>query len=61
MTPKGQLEVVSLFSEVGGFDLGFERAGTHRYRFMGNAVTVNVAEWIGRRIVHSDAHWTPDQ
>lgn len=25
-----------------------------RYRMMGNAVTVNVAEWIGRRIVESD-------
>jgi len=36
-------------------------ADTHRYRFMGNAVTVNVAEWIGRRIVHSDTHWTPDK
>lgn len=30
-------------------------ADTHRYRFMGNAVTVNVAEWIGRRLVISDA------
>jgi DNA (cytosine-5)-methyltransferase 1 len=29
-------------------------ADTHRYRFMGNAVTVNVAEWIGRRIMAAD-------
>jgi DNA (cytosine-5)-methyltransferase 1 len=27
------------------------QADTHRYRQLGNAVTVNVAEWIGRRIV----------
>jgi len=30
---------------------GDEIADTHRYRMLGNAVTVNVAEWIGRRIV----------
>lgn len=30
-------------------------ADTHRYRFMGNAVTVNVAEWIGRRLVAADS------
>ncbi len=29
-------------------------ADTHRHRFMGNAVTVNVAEWIGRRIVAAE-------
>lgn len=29
-------------------------ADTHRYRFMGNAVTVNVVEWIGRRLVAAD-------
>jgi DNA (cytosine-5)-methyltransferase 1 len=33
---------------------GKKVADTHRYRFMGNAVTVNVAEWIGRRLVISD-------
>jgi DNA (cytosine-5)-methyltransferase 1 len=27
-----------------------ELADTHRYRLMGNAVTVNVIEWIGRRL-----------
>ena len=26
-----------------------------RYRMMGNAVTVNVAEWIGRRILEVDS------
>jgi DNA (cytosine-5)-methyltransferase 1 len=26
-----------------------------RYRMMGNAVTVNVAEWIGRRIMAAEA------
>jgi DNA (cytosine-5)-methyltransferase 1 len=28
---------------------------TPRYRMMGNAVTVNVAEWIGRRIMAAEA------
>lgn len=27
-----------------------EIADTHRYRMLGNAVTVNVAEWIGKRL-----------
>ena len=26
------------------------QADSHRYKQMGNAVTVNVAEWIGKRI-----------
>ena len=30
---------------------GKKIADTHRYRFMGNAVTVNVIEWIGRRMM----------
>jgi DNA (cytosine-5)-methyltransferase 1 len=30
-------------------------ADTHRYRQMGNAVTVNVVEWIGRRILMVEA------
>lgn len=30
---------------------GSEIADTHRYRMCGNAVTVNVIEWIGRRIL----------
>lgn len=29
-------------------------ADTHRYKQMGNAVTVNVAEWIGKRIVRTE-------
>ena len=29
---------------------GSEVADTHRYRMMGNAVTVSVAEWIGHRL-----------
>ena len=31
-------------------DRGAKIPDTHRYRFMGNAVTVNVIEWIGRRV-----------
>ena len=27
------------------------QADSHRYKQMGNAVTVNVAEWIGKRII----------
>ena len=30
---------------------GAPRSDAARYRQMGNAVTVNVAEWIGRRIM----------
>src|SRR5690606_12533787 len=40
-------------------DAGEVIADTHRYRFMGNAVTVPVVEWIGRRIrmaAASDRH-----
>jgi len=40
-------------------DQGGVIADTHRYRFMGNAVTVPVVEWIGRRIrmaAASDRH-----
>lgn len=33
---------------------GKKVADTHRYRFMGNAVTVNVIEWIGRRMMVSE-------
>ena len=29
------------------------QADSHRYKQMGNAVTVNVAEWIGKRINQS--------
>jgi DNA (cytosine-5)-methyltransferase 1 len=32
-------------------DDGTELADSPRYRMMGNAVTVNVAEWIGKRII----------
>lgn len=37
----------SLFSGIGGFDLGFERA---KYRALGNAIAEPVANWIGRRV-----------
>ena len=57
----------SLFTGIGGFDEALERAGMEcawqveidahchsaRYRMLGNAVCVPVAEWIGRRIVES--------
>lgn len=32
-----------------------EQSDSARYRQLGNAVTVTVAEWIGRRIM--DIHW----
>jgi DNA (cytosine-5)-methyltransferase 1 len=105
MSSAGGLKAASLFSGIGGFDLGFERVGTllsngagtqrpggnkneasyivsdaqqmprrltprecerlqgfpddwtggqsdtRRYVQLGNAVTVNVAEWIGRRLM----------
>lgn len=40
-----------------GFPDGWTEIGqadSHRYKQLGNAVTVNVAEWIGKRIVVSD-------
>lgn len=49
------MKFVSLFAGVGGFDLGLELAGqadTHRYKQMGNAVTVNVAHYIGVMLTH---------
>lgn len=33
---------------------GWEIADSPRYRMLGNAVTVSVAEWIGRRIVETE-------
>jgi DNA (cytosine-5)-methyltransferase 1 len=35
-----------------GFPLGWTstQADTHRYKQLGNAVTVNVATWLGNRI-----------
>lgn len=40
---------------------GKKVADTHRYRFMGNAVTVPVIEWIGGRIVAVDAELWPER
>jgi site-specific DNA-cytosine methylase len=44
---------------ISGFGLGFERVGIEqsdsaRYKQMGNAVTVSVAVWIGRRLVTAE-------
>ena len=36
---------------------GREIADSHRYRMMGNAVTVPVAQWIGMRLVAVDREW----
>ena len=60
------MKLGSLFSGIGGFELGMERSGFDewtklrhddslvadgpRYKMLGNAVTVNVAEWIGRQL-----------
>jgi len=35
----------------------WDMADGPRYRMLGNAVTVNVVEWIGRRIAHSGSTW----
>jgi DNA (cytosine-5)-methyltransferase 1 len=34
---------------------GREISDSHRYRMMGNAVTVSVAEWLGHRLMEVDA------
>ena len=74
MHPVVQPSVVSLFAGIGGFDLGFARAGCRtvatveidkncrrllsarwpdavHLEMLGNAVCVNVAEWIAKRLV----------
>lgn len=38
------------------YDDGTQVADGPRYRMLGNAVTVNVAEWIGRRIMQAEKH-----
>ena len=38
-----------------------KQADGPRYKAMGNAVTVNVAEWIGRRLKHLQATYTPEE
>ncbi len=40
----------------GWTDLG-GTADSKRYAALGDAVTVNVAEWIGRRLARSDSNW----
>lgn len=48
--------------ELQGFDRGWTDAARvsderdHRWKLIGNAVTVGVAEWIGRRLSQSDNH-----
>ncbi len=41
----------------GWTDLG-GTADSKRYAALGDAVTVNVAEWIGRRLARSDSNWS---
>ena len=38
---------------------GNEISDSSRYRMLGNAVTVNVAEWLGRRIMETDVYDRP--
>ena len=38
-----------------------KQADGPRYKQMGNAVTVNVAEWIGRRLKRLQATYTPEE
>lgn len=44
------MRFVSLFAGVGGFDLGFEQADSHRYKQMGNAVSVPVVHYVASLI-----------
>lgn len=45
---KNQPSVGSMFAGIGG-TAEKPTSDTHRYKQLGNAVTVNVAEWIARR------------
>ena len=45
------MKVGSLFSGIGGFDLGFERVGMETVWFLGNALVPQIAEWIGGRLM----------
>jgi cytosine-specific methyltransferase len=48
------MKIMDLFSGIGGFSLGFQRAGyqfTERYKLIGNAVTVNIVEFIARKLI----------
>ena len=55
------MKIIDLFSGIGGFSLGFQRAGyqfgtiksiarTQRYKLIGNAVTVDIVELIAKRL-----------
>ena len=46
------MKIIDLFRGIGGFSLGFQRAGyqfTEHY-FSGNAVTVDIVELIAKRL-----------
>lgn len=55
------MKLVELFAGIGGFGLGFERAGTAgfsdsvRYRMLGNAVTPPMVGWIANRLKSANA------
>ena len=45
------MNLLDLFSGIGGFHLGLEQSDTQRYKQLGNAVSVPVVKAVGERLL----------